>query len=486
MAQYTQTTFFGPKDALTAGDPDKKVLGTEFDTEFSAISTAVNTNFDSTDVANTAEAQALTLNTVLITPQKLREALEGPTQTLDAVMDSLTVRTTDLNVTLGDLNVAAGSITSGAEATIGTTLSAGGAIDAPSIDITNGVTAHTVETTSTAGTDTHTIMADASNVDRQRQQLVGSGSFATYDVSSDGAVWNNAFGVATSTGEVNFNSFPTVGFAAIIESYEGRTGAVVVADDDTTIYNIDDSTATNPLPRGGNDRNFLSDADKLLIGTSLQTGGSIDQLADVDTTTSAPVTDEFLQWDGSDWIPAVPALSAGSARFEGVASSTGDQHNFTTTSYDTITGNGVATIDNTVDFSQGWTITADVDCIVNLTYSYEEIRDFSASWDDGTPKIDYSHISTRVGIGLDTVGNSFDGGISDVTVRDFKPGTTASSAAQQARAQATVTVSIVLAASSFLVVSNERDVIYESGVSSGSWGTPQSELTVSVQALTAS
>jgi hypothetical protein len=41
MANYTQSVFFAPKDALTTGDPAKVIKGTEVDAELSAIATAV-------------------------------------------------------------------------------------------------------------------------------------------------------------------------------------------------------------------------------------------------------------------------------------------------------------------------------------------------------------------------------------------------------------------------------------------------------------
>ena len=44
-------------------------------------------------------------------------------------------------------------------------------------------------------------------------------------------------------------------------------------------------------------------------GTSMSTGASsatnIDALTDVDTTTSAPVKDHVLKWNGTNWVPAV-------------------------------------------------------------------------------------------------------------------------------------------------------------------------------------
>ena len=47
MAQYTKATNFAAKDALLPGDADKIIKGTEFDDEFNAIQTAVNSKSNS-------------------------------------------------------------------------------------------------------------------------------------------------------------------------------------------------------------------------------------------------------------------------------------------------------------------------------------------------------------------------------------------------------------------------------------------------------
>lgn len=73
MSDYTQITSFGPKDSLPSGNPSKLIKGTEFDAEFAALATAIASKFDSTDVASTAEAQAETLNTKVVTPLRLAE-----------------------------------------------------------------------------------------------------------------------------------------------------------------------------------------------------------------------------------------------------------------------------------------------------------------------------------------------------------------------------------------------------------------------------
>ena len=46
MSNYTKTTDFATKDTLTPGDPNKVIKGTEFETEFDNISTAISTKAD--------------------------------------------------------------------------------------------------------------------------------------------------------------------------------------------------------------------------------------------------------------------------------------------------------------------------------------------------------------------------------------------------------------------------------------------------------
>jgi hypothetical protein len=73
MTDYTKTTNFTAKDALSTGDPEKLILGSDVDTEFDNIATAVATKYDSDDLASQAEAQAGTDNTVLMTPLRTEE-----------------------------------------------------------------------------------------------------------------------------------------------------------------------------------------------------------------------------------------------------------------------------------------------------------------------------------------------------------------------------------------------------------------------------
>lgn len=61
MANYTKTTNFTSKDSLSSGDTNKIIRGSEFDTEFNAIATAVQTKADSASPVLTGTATAVNL-----------------------------------------------------------------------------------------------------------------------------------------------------------------------------------------------------------------------------------------------------------------------------------------------------------------------------------------------------------------------------------------------------------------------------------------
>ena len=75
MSDYTQITDFSVKDGYTTGNPEKIILGADFDGEFAAISTAIATKYDSADIASSAQATALTLDSVIMTPLQVKNVL---------------------------------------------------------------------------------------------------------------------------------------------------------------------------------------------------------------------------------------------------------------------------------------------------------------------------------------------------------------------------------------------------------------------------
>lgn len=81
MSDYTKLTSFDTKDALSTGDPLKRVKGTELDDEFDAIATAVATKANSasptfTGTPTAPTAAALTATTQLATTAFVQTAFQ--------------------------------------------------------------------------------------------------------------------------------------------------------------------------------------------------------------------------------------------------------------------------------------------------------------------------------------------------------------------------------------------------------------------------
>ena len=69
MSNYSKTTDFAAKDALSTGNANKIVKGTEIDDEFDAIQTAVNSKADSNNTALTGTPTAPTAGASVNTTQ---------------------------------------------------------------------------------------------------------------------------------------------------------------------------------------------------------------------------------------------------------------------------------------------------------------------------------------------------------------------------------------------------------------------------------
>ena len=118
MSNYTQSTNFATKDALPSGDPLKIVKGTEINTEFNNIATAVATKADllsptftgtpeaptasagdnSTQIATTAYADAAIVAERTATATLTNKSLTSPTLTGTPVAPTAAVNTNDTQV----------------------------------------------------------------------------------------------------------------------------------------------------------------------------------------------------------------------------------------------------------------------------------------------------------------------------------------------------------------------------------------------------
>jgi hypothetical protein len=55
MSNYAQSTFFANKDNLATGNPSKKILGSDVDVEFGAISTAISSKLDTPPIPSSTK-----------------------------------------------------------------------------------------------------------------------------------------------------------------------------------------------------------------------------------------------------------------------------------------------------------------------------------------------------------------------------------------------------------------------------------------------
>jgi len=61
MSNYTKSTNFSVKDGLVTGNPNKIIKGTEIDTEFNSIASAISSKSDANNAALTGNATAVNL-----------------------------------------------------------------------------------------------------------------------------------------------------------------------------------------------------------------------------------------------------------------------------------------------------------------------------------------------------------------------------------------------------------------------------------------
>jgi len=167
MANYTKTTDFAAKDTLPGGDTNKVVRGSEFETEFDAISTAIATK---SDTAGPTFTGTVTIPTVDINAGAIDGTTIGASSAAAGTFTNLVATSADINggtvdgATIGGSSAGAGTFTnltaSGTVNFNGATVSNLGTITTANLD--GGTADNIVIGGSTAAAGTFTTLAATS------------------------------------------------------------------------------------------------------------------------------------------------------------------------------------------------------------------------------------------------------------------------------------------------------------------------------------
>jgi hypothetical protein len=226
MSNYTKSTNFTAKDSLPTGDTNKVIRGSEFDTEFNAIQTAVGTKAD----------------------------LAGPTFTGTATFDGITAT--------GTVNFTGGSVTTNIDGgtidgvTIGGTTAGAGtfsSLTATTADINAGTVDNTVIGGSTPAAGTFSsLTATTANIDGGNIDGTVIGASSTAAISGttgtfSGAVTGSNLNVANWDTAYGWGDHGVEGYLTSVTFSDIDAGAVTLSTE--TFANSDTQIPTNAAVR---------------------------------------------------------------------------------------------------------------------------------------------------------------------------------------------------------------------------------------------
>jgi hypothetical protein len=218
VANYVKSTNFAVKDGLPSGDPLKVVKGTEIDTEFNNISTAINSKADASNPTFLGTPFAPTAAPGTETNQIATTAFVAAARTslLNAVYPVGSIYTNATNATNPGTLLGFGTWTAfgagrvmvgfnAADPLFDSAEETGGSKDAVVVSHTHTFSA----TTNTTGAHTHSIGATTGSGGQGAQTRVTTdGSFNPYDIStgSAGDHSHTVSGTTASTGSSGTNA----------------------------------------------------------------------------------------------------------------------------------------------------------------------------------------------------------------------------------------------------------------------------------------
>jgi len=323
MTNYVKSTNFTVKDSLPTGDTNKVIRGSEFDTEFDAIQTAVGTKADLAGpiFTGTATFDNLSDGTITVTAFVDEDNMSSNSATLIptqqsvkayvdsqiALVDTL-AELTDTNITTpadGALlfydtttskwidNVVSGDIT-----IADTCVAAIGSGVIVNADVNASAAIDVSKTALTAGTGL-TLTTNTLSVDAAQTQITSVGTLSSLSVS--GALTLGGTAITSTAAELNILDGVTATTAElnILDGVTSTTSELNVLDGVTAFLDEDDMTSDSATA--------LASQQSIKAYVDSQVGGSTTLSGLTDTNVTTPADGALLFYDTatSMWIDNV-------------------------------------------------------------------------------------------------------------------------------------------------------------------------------------